>query len=59
VANDKRLEKALTPDDLITLYLCMVQYKWWRGLIRDYKYKFNTDLIREHKKFGGDLQSKF
>ncbi|RGP75030.1 hypothetical protein FLONG3_5866 [Fusarium longipes] len=59
VTNDKRFEKDLTPDDLITLYICIVQYKWWRDLIRGYDYNFNTELLMQCKKFQGNPHNKF
>lgn len=59
VTNDQRLQGALTPDDLVLLYLCMVQYKWWRDLIRGYEYQFNSNLLQEYENFKGDLRGNF
>ncbi|CAF3510573.1 unnamed protein product [Fusarium graminearum] len=59
VTNDQRLQGALTPDDLILLYLCMVQYKWWRDLVRGYEYRFNSNLLEEYENFKGDLRGNF
>ncbi|PTD06462.1 hypothetical protein FCULG_00006614 [Fusarium culmorum] len=59
VTNDQRLQGALTPDDLVLLYLCMVQYKWWQDLIRGYEYRFNSNLLQEYENFKGDLRGSF
>lgn len=59
VGKDERLKRVLSPDDLIALYICMIQYKWWRDLIRDYEYNFNADLLGEYRKFEGNLKVKF
>ncbi|GKU05494.1 unnamed protein product [Fusarium langsethiae] len=59
VTNDKRLQTALTPDDLVLLYICMVQYKWWHDLVRDYEDQFNSNLRQEYDNFKGNFQGKF
>ncbi|KAG8673209.1 hypothetical protein FPOAC2_06645 [Fusarium poae] len=59
VTNDERLQRALTPDDLILLYICMVQYKWWPDLVRKYEHRFNSTLLQEYGKVKGDLQGTF
>ncbi|KAM0498256.1 hypothetical protein ACHAP8_006341 [Fusarium lateritium] len=59
VTKDERLQRVLTPDDLVLLYICMVQYKWWPDLVRGYEHRFNSNLLQEYGRYKGDIQDKF
>ncbi|CEI62687.1 unnamed protein product [Fusarium venenatum] len=53
VSKDERLQRVLTPDDLVLLYICMPD------LVLGYEHRFNSNLLQEYGKFKGDIQDKF
>ncbi|KAM0290652.1 hypothetical protein ACHAO9_005016 [Fusarium lateritium] len=48
LSQDERLQSSLTLSDLVKLYVYMVPYKWWAGLVDDFHWEFLDDIQLAH-----------